>query len=100
MGRATLGILLRRLSDARVTVFDRSEESLGRAKEIAGDRAEARVFDAMTESPDLSSTDVVMNFAGPFFGGNDVVASAAVAAGCRYVDICDDIEGAKPILEL
>jgi saccharopine dehydrogenase-like NADP-dependent oxidoreductase len=100
MGRATLGILTRRLPEARFAVLDRSEESLRLAKGVGGDRIDVQQFDATRDQADLSDTDIVLNFAGPFYSGSDAIASAAVAAGCHYVDICDDIEGARPILEL
>jgi lysine 6-dehydrogenase len=100
MGRATLGVLLRQLPEATFTVVDRSPQSLERAKEITGERAHYLEMDAAAQEVDLAGSDLVLNLAGPFYGGSDTTARAALSAGCQYVDICDDIEGARPILDL
>lgn len=101
MGRAALGILARRLPEARFRVFDRSEASLERARAVAPDRVTALASEIAPDSPpDLDGVDAVVNFAGPFYLGSDTVARAALEARCTYLDICDDVEGAKAILDL
>lgn len=101
MGRAALGILSRRLPRARFRVLDRSEESLAAARELAPERiAGERVEVSPDRHPDLGDVAAVVNFAGPFYIGSDAVARAAIAAGCTYLDICDDVEGARAILAL
>jgi saccharopine dehydrogenase-like NADP-dependent oxidoreductase len=101
MGRATLGILARRLPGARFRVFDRSESHLSLAREIAPERISVTPTEIRPDAaPDLGEADVVLNFAGPFYLGSDAVARAAIAAGITYLDICDDIEGARAILAL
>jgi saccharopine dehydrogenase-like NADP-dependent oxidoreductase len=48
----------------------------------------------------LAGADVVMNTAGPFFRFGVPALSAALQAGCHYVDICDDWEPTIDMLEL
>lgn len=94
VGRSTLRHLLVALPDARFRVLDRDASALESALELAGDRAESRR--AVIGSGDAQLLDgcaLVVNTAGPFFGASNPVAEAAIAAGCRYVDICDDAEG-------
>jgi saccharopine dehydrogenase-like NADP-dependent oxidoreductase len=101
MGRAALGILARRLPEARFRLLDRDQGNLGRAAELAPGRIDADAVEIAPGSPpDLGDVDVVLNFAGPFYLGSDTVARAAIGAGCTYLDICDDVEGARAILAL
>jgi saccharopine dehydrogenase-like NADP-dependent oxidoreductase len=101
MGRAALGILARRLPEARFRVLDRSEANLGLARELGPARIEVELAEVSADSPpDLGGADAVLNFAGPFYVGSDAVARAAIDAGCTYLDICDDVEGAAAILAL
>lgn len=101
MGRAALGILARRLPEARFHVLDRSPESLGLARDLASERIEVEAVEISADNPpDLADADAVVNFAGPFYLGSDAVARAAIEAGCTYLDICDDVEGAGAILAL
>ncbi|HYJ21881.1 MAG TPA: saccharopine dehydrogenase NADP-binding domain-containing protein [Solirubrobacterales bacterium] len=101
MGRAALGILARRLPEARFRVLDRSDESLDVARQLAPERIEVEATEISPDRPpELGGADVVVNFAGPFYLGSDAVARAAIDAGCTYLDICDDIEGSRAILAL
>lgn len=101
MGRAALGILARRLPGARFRVLDRSESHLSLARETAPDRISAAPVEIGPEALlDLGGAEVVLNCAGPFYVGSDAVARAALAAGIAYLDICDDVEGARAILAL
>lgn len=101
MGRAALGILARRLPQARFLVLDRSRENLSLARQLAPDRIEVELAEITPGTPpELGNADLVLNFAGPFYLGSDAVARAAIAAGCTYLDICDDVEGARAILAL
>jgi saccharopine dehydrogenase-like NADP-dependent oxidoreductase len=101
MGRSAIAILARRLPDARFRVLDRSEESLARARALAPERISTTPVEIAPGAPppDLGDAEIVLNFAGPFYLGSDVVARAAIAAGCAYLDICDDVEGARAILD-
>jgi saccharopine dehydrogenase-like NADP-dependent oxidoreductase len=48
----------------------------------------------------LARADVVMNTVGPFFRFGLPILNAALAAGCHYLDICDDWEPTLQMLEL
>ncbi|HSK50615.1 MAG TPA: saccharopine dehydrogenase NADP-binding domain-containing protein [Solirubrobacterales bacterium] len=101
MGRAALGIIARRLPGARFRVFDQSESHLLLARELAPDRISVTPAEIGPEAlPDLGDSEVVLNCAGPFYLGSDAIARAALAAGITYLDICDDVEGARAILAL
>ncbi|MGV1048826.1 MAG: saccharopine dehydrogenase family protein [Solirubrobacterales bacterium] len=100
MGRASLAILARRLPDEPIRVLDRRADNLERAVKIAPERVQAELSDVDADRPDLSGARLVVNFAGPFYGGSDRLARAALEAGCDYVDICDDVEGIEPVLAL
>lgn len=101
MGRAALGILLRCLPGARFRVLDRSESHLSLAREMAPERVSVTPTEIRPDAvPELGEAEVVLNFAGPFYLGSDAVARAAIAAGITYLDICDDVEGARAILAL
>jgi lysine 6-dehydrogenase len=100
MGRASLGILARRLPSRQIRVLDLREDNLARAVEVAPDRIRAEVADVYATPPDLAGAELVLNFAGPFYKGADAVPKAAIAAGADYVDICDDVEGIEPVLAL
>jgi saccharopine dehydrogenase-like NADP-dependent oxidoreductase len=93
--------MARRLPGARFRVFDRSESHLSLARELAPERISVTPTEVRPDAtPDLGAVDVVVNAAGPFYLGSDAVARAAIDAGCTYLDICDDVEGARAILGL
>lgn len=100
MGRSTLSILARSLPAARFVIVDRSAESLRLGQAIAPERTMSRQADISRDGLDASDMDLVVNFAGPFFLGSDGAARAAIAAGAAYVDVGDDAEGTRTILEL
>jgi len=100
MGRSALSILARSLPDATFTVVDRSEDSLARGAAIAPERIVVRHADVARDGLDADGMDLVVNFAGPFFLGSDQAAHAAIAAGAAYVDVGDDAEGTRTILDL
>jgi saccharopine dehydrogenase-like NADP-dependent oxidoreductase len=56
--------------------------------------------DAVTLAPLFERTDIVMNFAGPFYEVGPVVLQAAIDAGRPYLDICDDADATELLLEL
>lgn len=100
MGRASLGILVDALPDTSFHVFDQSEQSLEKAALLAPDRILTERTDVHVNPPELVDMDLVLNFAGPFYTGQTTVARAAIAGDCAYLDICDDVEGIRPILAL
>ena len=97
----TLRILINRLPEASFVAVDRAEAGLERARALAPDRVTAERRDVVGDGPpNLAGCDVVINLAGPFYGGSDAIARAALGAGVAYLDICDDAEGARAILDL
>lgn len=48
----------------------------------------------------LARADVVVNTIGPFFRFGLPVLTAALRAGCHYLDICDDWEPTQEMLDL
>ncbi|WP_245269751.1 lysine 6-dehydrogenase (plasmid) [Ensifer sp. WSM1721] len=100
MGRSALSILARALPAAKFILVDRSDESLRRGEAVAPDRIRTHQADIARDGLDAAGMDLVVNFAGPFFLGSDGAARAAIAAGAAYIDVGDDAEGTKTILEL
>lgn len=100
MGRSTLAILLDQMPECSFVVADRSAEALEAAQHLSSDRVETVQIDVQAGELPLDNTDLVINLAGPFFAGSTIVAEAALQAGCNYLDIADDVEGAVPILDL
>jgi lysine 6-dehydrogenase len=100
MGRATLAVLARHLPDATFVALDRSEDSLAAAERVAPGRVTGQRLQLGVEPPELPPADVLVNFAGPFYLGSTALARAALTAGIPYLDICDDVEGIRPVLAL
>jgi saccharopine dehydrogenase-like NADP-dependent oxidoreductase len=100
MGTSALSILARSLPDAQFTIVDRSPDSLRLGAAVAPNRIVTRQLDILRDGLDATGADLVVNFAGPFFLGSDTAARAAIAAGAAYVDVCDDAEGTRTILQL
>lgn len=101
MGTATLGVLARRLPEACIRVIDRSAEHLARAQAVAPEQITTEQVEIDYEDPpSLEGVDLAINFAGPFYVGSNALARAALLAGCPYMDICDDVEGTRAVLEL
>ncbi|MFW9993634.1 MAG: saccharopine dehydrogenase family protein [Candidatus Odinarchaeota archaeon] len=48
----------------------------------------------------IDDADVVLNCIGPFYKYAAVVLKAAIDAGKDYVDVCDDVDATREILEL
>jgi lysine 6-dehydrogenase len=101
MGRMTMELIARHLPGVRFHVIDRDTDALQATCKALGDKASTVQADFLREGlPPLPDADLVVNFAGPFYAGADFVARAAVGAGLPYVDICDDAEGTRAMLEL
>lgn len=104
-GSGTMGRYACRLAvgfDA-VELLTVTDISLDRATRFAAELGEPAVglqLDVRDEQAlraALSDADVVLNTAGPFYRFGASVLSAAIDAGCHYLDICDDWE---PTLEM
>lgn len=78
----------------------------GRAGEVAaglGERAlalKADVSDPAALAPVLKGFDAVVGCVGPFYRFEVPMARAAIAAGVRYVSLCDDFDAAMAVLDL
>lgn len=100
MGRSAISILADYDAAFRFVIFDRSEENLDLASKSGGVIEARHCLDLFSDPLDFSGMDLVLNFAGPFFSGSNVVALAAIAAGAPYVDVGDDVEATQAILSL
>ena len=100
MGRSALAILARRLPEAKFRLVDRSPENLKTGVALDPSRIEGTLLDLTEGSLDARGADLVVNFAGPFFLGSNRVALGALEAGAAYIDVCDDAEGTRTILDL
>lgn len=58
------------------------------------------VRDAPALAAALAEADVVVNTVGPYFRFGVPILTAAIDAGCHYLDICDDWEPTLDMLEL
>ncbi len=58
------------------------------------------VLDPSSLRGSLAGLDLIMNFAGPFYGLGDRVARAAIDLRTPYIDICDDAAATEQVLEL
>jgi lysine 6-dehydrogenase len=81
-----------RAKDAMAKLTGRSDVTLSGAL--------CDVLDPASIAKVLRKGDVVLNAAAPFFRLGNRVATAAIAAGADYFDICDDWEASEAILEL
>jgi len=87
-----------------VIVADLDSHAAESVVEGLGDqRFRATAVDAsVPESIDsvISGADVVLNCAGPFYRFGPPTLNAAIRAGVDYVDICDDLDATRALLEL
>ncbi len=104
---ATASRHLARLGNVRELVLaDRDERGLDRTVGSLGDDA-GHVSTAVVDVLDrdslrrlLEPADVVLSCAGPFFRLGVPTLDAAIATSTTYVDICDDPEPTRAMLEL
>jgi len=100
MGRSAISVLAAHDPSLRFELFDRDSANLDLA-EKSGGRVDGRhEVDLFSTPLDFTGADLVLNFAGPFFSGSNVVARAALAAGAPYIDVGDDVEATQAILAL
>ncbi len=87
-----------------IVVADVREEAAREvAAKVGDERLVARGFDA-TSAESLAGVleghDVVCNCVGPFYRFGPPILEAAIEAGVDYVDVCDDLEPTRTMLEL
>jgi saccharopine dehydrogenase-like NADP-dependent oxidoreductase len=102
MGRMSIALIATALPEATFHVIDRDPAALAAVADTLADRATTVQADFLADGlpPLPAAADVVVNFAGPFYAGANTVATAALAAAIPYVDICDDAEGTRAVLDL
>lgn len=100
MGLSALDLLLEQLTGAQFLCVDRSEQAVNTAVGKAPDRVRGIAIDVTSGDLDFSGVDVVLNLTGPFFAGSDHAARAAIEHGAAYIDISDDVEGTRTVLDL
>lgn len=85
------------IGDLNIEAANRLKQEIGSDKvsTIQVDATDgARLIEAMRE------VDVTVSFVGPYYRFGVPILRAAIAAGCNYVDICDDAEPTLEMLEL
>jgi saccharopine dehydrogenase-like NADP-dependent oxidoreductase len=103
MGRFACRLAVRSEAVGQLTVTDLSAEAAeGFARELGRGSVGIGldVTDPTALERSLGQADVVLNMAGPFYRLGTRVLVAAIAAGCHYLDICDDGEPTEAMLGL
>lgn len=99
---AMLESLARAFDMSRVTAVDRRWPAATQER-VLGLGASIETLDVLAESERLidlaRSADVLVNLAGPFFRLGDACINAAIAAGIDYLDICDDVDATRMLLD-
>lgn len=75
------------VGDINLEAANRLQASIGSAKVTA---ARIDATDDQQLAGASRDVDVVLTFVGPYFRFGVPILKAAIAAGCHYVDICDD----------
>jgi saccharopine dehydrogenase-like NADP-dependent oxidoreductase len=94
------------VEDCTLTLADRNEEALRRIAAANDPQAERTrcvtmdMADASSLVAAVDGADVVANFVGPFHRWGGIAAGTAVSAGAHYVDVCDDDQATKQMLEM
>ena len=80
------------LDAARATVADTGDD---RCRPMAVDVSDPDAIAAV-----LAGADIVVNCVGPFYRFGPPTLAAAIAAGVDYVDVCDDLDATRAMLDL
>ncbi|MHA1924302.1 MAG: saccharopine dehydrogenase family protein [Candidatus Thorarchaeota archaeon] len=73
------------------------------AQEVDEDRCSAILVDATDPSnikEVIKGADIVLNVCGPFYKLGPIVLKAVIEEGINYVDVCDDFDATKILLEM
>ncbi|TCK01228.1 saccharopine dehydrogenase family protein [Nocardia alba] len=101
MGRVAARVLRADSRVTNVTIADRDESAACRvAAELGAEARGLDVTDAAALAHALRQVDIVVNTVGPYFRFGPPILAAAIAAGCDYIDICDDPQPTIEMLEL
>ncbi len=86
----------------QLVVADRDKGRARAGAARAGGTAQPRQLDVTDPTglaEVLADADIVANFVGPYYRFGPTVLDASIAAGCHYVDICDDWEPTLALLD-
>jgi Saccharopine dehydrogenase NADP binding domain len=86
-----------------VIIADRDLARAGAVADRLGPKASARQLDATDHAglvAAMRQCDILINTVGPFFRFGVPVLTAAIEAGCNYLDVCDDPEPTLQMLGL
>ncbi len=104
VGRMAVEALLHIDGTDEVVVTDvRADAAATVVEELADDRLRPASVD-VTDTDDvvglIKGTDVVLSCVGPFYRFGPPALEAAIRAGVRYVDVCDDLDATRALLAL
>jgi saccharopine dehydrogenase-like NADP-dependent oxidoreductase len=104
IGRVAAAALAQTDDATRVVVADRDADAAARVvAEIGDDRFESVALDVSDEAAlraVISDAAVVVNCVGPFYRFGPPTLAAVIAAGVDYVDVCDDLDATRHMLDL
>ena len=86
------------VTDARADAAEAVVAELGGGPGLRSASVDVTDTDALVDL--LRGADVVLNCVGPFYRFGPPTLRAAIAAGVGYVDICDDLDATRALLEL
>jgi saccharopine dehydrogenase-like NADP-dependent oxidoreductase len=92
--------IFRAISPADVTAIDVSWPA-DRSKALSSKGAEVRTIDGTGKAlaDAIRGSQTVVNLAGPYHRLGTLVLDATIRAGANYLDICDDVDVTRQILE-
>lgn len=103
MGATAARVLSAADDVSELVIADRDQRSATRVAEALGRKASPLQLDAtdpVALVAAMRGCDLVVNTVGPFFRFAVPILTAAIDAGCDYIDICDDPEPTLRMLEL
>lgn len=104
VGRMAVETLLHVDEVDEVVVTDlRADAATSVVEELADPRLRAAsvdVVDTDAVAALITGADVVLSCVGPFYRFGPPALEAAIRAGVRYVDVCDDLDATRALLAL
>lgn len=103
MGATAVTVLAAAGTVTDLVVADRDLDAARRAVAAVAGKATAAQIDALDRGAlvaRMRDADVVVSTVGPYFRFGLPILAAAIEAGCDYIDICDDPDPTRKMLEL
>ncbi len=103
MGAAAAAVLAGNDTVSELVIADRDRHRAATVADHLGPKASASQLDATDNRAlvaAMQQCDIVVNTVGPFFRFGVPILTAAIEAGCAYIDICDDPEPTLQMLDL